>query len=31
MCDVDNDTTTPPTTMYAVSGDNLIRVSNEGE
>lgn len=30
VCDIDNDTATPDTTLYAVSGTNLIFVNNEG-
>jgi type IV pilus assembly protein PilA len=30
VCDIDSDTTTPPTTLYAVSGTNTFFVNNEG-
>lgn len=31
VCDVDNDTTTDPTTIYALSGNNRLIFSNEGQ
>jgi prepilin-type N-terminal cleavage/methylation domain-containing protein len=31
ICDIDSDSTTTPTTLYAVSGDNRILVNNEGQ
>jgi prepilin-type N-terminal cleavage/methylation domain-containing protein len=31
MCDEDNDSTTPPTTVYALSGDNHLLVGNDGQ
>ncbi len=30
LCDLDNDSTTPNTTLYAVSGTNTVFVNNEG-
>jgi prepilin-type N-terminal cleavage/methylation domain-containing protein len=30
VCDIDNDITTPPTTIYASSGSNLLLIANEG-
>jgi prepilin-type N-terminal cleavage/methylation domain-containing protein len=30
VCDIDNDTTTPNTTIYAISADNILRSNNEG-
>jgi Tfp pilus assembly protein PilE len=30
VCDIDNDPATPDTTLFAVSGTNLIFVNNEG-
>ena len=31
ICDIDNDSTTPSTTLFAISGTNLIFVNNEGQ
>ncbi|HTB77817.1 MAG TPA: prepilin-type N-terminal cleavage/methylation domain-containing protein [Polyangiaceae bacterium] len=31
VCDIDNNSTTPSTTLYAVSGTNTIFVNNEGQ
>ena len=31
QCDLDNDTTTPNTTLYASSGSNRLLVANEGQ
>jgi hypothetical protein len=30
LCDLDNDNTTPSTTLYAVSGTNTLFINNEG-
>ncbi len=30
VCDIDNDTSTPSTTLYVMSGNNSILVNNEG-
>jgi type IV pilus assembly protein PilA len=31
LCDVDEDATTPNTTIYAISADNRLRLNNEGQ
>jgi prepilin-type N-terminal cleavage/methylation domain-containing protein len=31
LCDVDEDATTPNTTIFAISGDNRLRVNNAGQ
>jgi prepilin-type N-terminal cleavage/methylation domain-containing protein len=31
QCDLDNDVTTPPTTVYASSGSNRLLIANEGQ
>jgi prepilin-type N-terminal cleavage/methylation domain-containing protein len=31
VCDVDDDATTPSTTIYAISADNMLRTNNAGQ